>query len=159
MGLIREGGRMSDAGPASRLVLRPVNEPDWGRPQAHQRTGSDRTAKPAGTAAPLSPDDPRWVLAVRARELMQGAMLGPDDRQNLLRTGRVMGLTDFESNLVLAIMQDQARRGQSLASAIDNLAMVPRYHQAQGKATWAAALGWGVAILAAEIGLLAALLA
>lgn len=57
------------------------------------------------------PTDPRWVLAVRTAEQLQGAVLSPDRRQKLLRLGELMGLTPFDSNLVIAIVQDQARRG------------------------------------------------
>lgn len=39
-------------------------------------------------------------------------MLPPDRRESLLRMARTMGLTVFDANLVIAIVQDQARRGK-----------------------------------------------
>jgi len=56
------------------------------------------------------PTDPRWVLAVRTAEQMQGYILTPERRERLIQTGKLMGLTIFDANLVIAIVQDQARR-------------------------------------------------
>jgi hypothetical protein len=58
-----------------------------------------------------SPTDPRWVLALRTAESLQGALITPEKRQRLVRLGQSMGLTAFDANLVIAIVQDQARRG------------------------------------------------
>ncbi len=73
--------------------------------------------------------DPRWVLAVRVAETMQGAMLPVDARQRLVRLGKVMGLSPFDANLVIAIVQDQARRGYAPAfcptAGQQQLTMVP----------------------------------
>lgn len=57
------------------------------------------------------PDDPRWVLAVRTAEQLQGDILAPDRRQKLQQLGKLLGLTAFDTSLVIAIVQDQARRG------------------------------------------------
>ena len=76
-----------------------------------------REAKPRGNAAsavvsaPLPAGDPRWVLAVRVSESLQGATLPPERRRRLIKMGRVFGLTEFDTNLIIAIVQDQARRG------------------------------------------------
>ena len=56
-------------------------------------------------------DDARWVFAVRVSQAMQGSMLVPEKREKLIRAGRVMGLSPFDCNLIIAILQDQARRG------------------------------------------------
>ncbi len=71
------------------------------------------------TAAGLEPvgvpindaSDPRWVLAVHAAEALEGALLAPEKRERLLLLGRALGLTPFDANLVIAVVQDQARRG------------------------------------------------
>ena len=55
--------------------------------------------------------DPRWVLAVRTAEKLDGIVLPPERRDRLIRLGKVMGLSQFDANLVIAIVQDQARRG------------------------------------------------
>jgi hypothetical protein len=58
----------------------------------------------------LDPQDPRWVLAMQTEARLQGATLTPERREQLLRSGSKMGLRPFESNLVIAIVQDRAPR-------------------------------------------------
>ncbi len=74
---------------------------------------TDTTARRTGTMGqPItSAADPRWVLAVRTAEHLQGSILTPDQRPRLVNLGRLMGLTPFDANLIIAIVQDQARRG------------------------------------------------
>jgi hypothetical protein len=84
--------------------------------------------------------DPRWVLAVRTAELLQGAVLGPDDREQLLRTGRVLGLNPFQSNLVIAVVQDQARRGLGPGHGVRELAFIPPAAPASHARPWHVAL-------------------
>jgi hypothetical protein len=62
----------------------------------------------------LDPTDPRWILAMQARTRLQGSTLTPERREQLLKTGHKLGLRSFESSLVIAIVQDQARSGNSL---------------------------------------------
>ena len=77
----------------------------------------------------LPATDPRWVLTMKTSEALQGAVLGPEHRDRLLRLGKTMGLSAFDGNLVIAIVQDQARRGfqpdACPAAGIEQLAMVP----------------------------------
>ncbi|MEM1445397.1 MAG: hypothetical protein AAGF84_05030 [Planctomycetota bacterium] len=80
--------------------------------------------------APISDTtDPRWVLAVRAAEKLEGSILRPEHRERLLLQGKAMGLTPFDTSLILAIVQDQARRGHAPAycptAAEPQLRMVP----------------------------------
>lgn len=71
-----------------------------------------QSVKQTGAGHPLTgAGDPRWVLAVRTAEQLQGMVLPPERRDRLIRLGRVLGLSAFDSNLVIAIVQDQARRG------------------------------------------------
>lgn len=67
--------------------------------------------RPRVTQPLVGDADPRWVLAVRTAEQLQGEVLPPDRRDRLIRLGRTMGLSIFDSNLVIAVVQDQARRG------------------------------------------------
>ncbi len=60
-------------------------------------------------------NDPRWVLAVRVAEQLQGTVLSPDKRDRLVKIGKMFGLTAFDANLIIAIVQDQARRGYAPA--------------------------------------------
>ncbi|MEM9916275.1 MAG: hypothetical protein AAF911_15075 [Planctomycetota bacterium] len=60
-------------------------------------------------------NDPRWVLAVRVAEQLQGTVLPPAKRDRLIKIGKMFGLTAFDANLIIAIVQDQARRGYAPA--------------------------------------------
>lgn len=72
--------------------------------------------------------DPRWVLAMRATALMEGPILRPEHRRTLQKLARVMGLSSFECNLIIAIVQDRARRGlagdECPDAALEQLALV-----------------------------------
>lgn len=66
-----------------------------------------RVATPA-----LLSDDARWVFAVRVKREMQGgraAIIAPESRQRLLGLANRLGLRDFDANLIIAIVQDDAR--------------------------------------------------
>ncbi|MEM7577751.1 MAG: hypothetical protein AAF328_09770 [Planctomycetota bacterium] len=103
--------------------------------------------------------DPRWVLAVRAAEKLEGSILRPEHRERLLLQGKSMGLTPFDTSLILAIVQDQARRGHAPAycptAAEPQLRMVPPVCRAAWAfwANWSAkkwlAVGAGVALFTA----------
>lgn len=84
----------------------------------------------SATEAVTEAADPRWVLATRTAEQLQGTVLAPEQRERLLSLGRMLGLSPFDSNLVIAIVQDQARRGVTPAACAEagaeQLAMVPR---------------------------------
>lgn len=73
--------------------------------------------------------DPRWVLAIRTADLLEGDVLPPAKRETLMKTGKQMGLTPFDCSLILAIVQDRARRGiapeQCPAAGESQLALVP----------------------------------
>ncbi|MEM9253022.1 MAG: hypothetical protein AAGB29_11790 [Planctomycetota bacterium] len=77
----------------------------------------------------LRPDDPRWVVALRAAHALDHATIVPEQRGKLVRLGRSLGLSPFDVNLIVAIVQDQARRGtlpEYCASAgAEQLAMIP----------------------------------
>ena len=69
------------------------------------------------------------MLAIRVAEALEGPILRPEKRQRVLRLGKMLGLSPFDSNLVIAIMQDQARRGvmpqRCPAAGERQLALVP----------------------------------
>jgi hypothetical protein len=96
-------------------------------------------------AAGISPDDARWALAVRTAQLIQGgraAILTPDSRDRLLQIGRHMGLRTFDSNLIIAIVQDGARHGEPLGEPSEaRLGLVrPAEVDRASKAAWWAIL-------------------
>lgn len=88
----------------------------------------------------LESRDPRWVLALRTAEALEGPILRPEKRQRLLRLGRVMGLSPFAANLVIAVVQDRARRGvgrdELTHAAAADLALIPQ-SQPRGGNVWA----------------------
>lgn len=64
--------------------------------------------------------DVRRIFAIRASQALEGgraAILPPIRRRRLVSEARRFGLRVFEANLIIAIVQDGARRGEPPASA------------------------------------------
>ncbi len=80
-------------------------------PTALSTTASTADAGPAMGKPIREATDPRWVLAVRTAESLEGTVLRPEKRERLVHLGKILGLSPFDANLVIAIVQDQARRG------------------------------------------------
>lgn len=122
---------------------------DWPMQQSFQPAPAQPTVIPAAPGAEhfqLKADDPRWILALETRAKLQGALLSPADRQRLLEEGLQLGLTVFDANLILAIIQDQARRGFPVERSCSLLALIrkparwtPRHAQLLRVLAWAAA--------------------
>lgn len=70
----------------------------------------------------LDPNDPRWVLAARTRNELQGAALPADRRTRLLGLAYQLGMRPFDANLVIAIVQDEARLASAGADSTWELA-------------------------------------
>ncbi len=87
------------------------------------RDVADENRAAAGNSS-LDPTDPRWVLAARTHSQLQGSTLTPERRDRVLRTARQLGVRPFEANVIIAIVQDHARRGESLSTAADTLKML-----------------------------------
>jgi len=113
----RPPGGDAAAGPGLRLAGTGRREPS--------ATATDAPPPRVSEAA-----DPRWVLAVRTAEALEGPVLVPEKRERLLAVGAAVGLTPFDTALVIAMVQDQARRGvaprQCPAAAEPQLRHVPR---------------------------------
>jgi len=79
-------------------------------------------------ASELSAGDARWVMAIRVGQAIEGgrsAMLRPDRCRRLLLEGQSLGLRDFDTNLIIAIVQDGARTGEGMgANVADRVALV-----------------------------------
>lgn len=108
-------GEVSDKLSIWPLDAQPPAGPEQATPSATpmlaligQAAEASQAPKPLGQAF-----DPRWVLAIRTAEQLQGSVLSPHRRDRLLRMGEAFGLSIFDSNLVIAIIQDQARRGHA----------------------------------------------
>ncbi len=110
---------------ASELLRRSHLEPSRSRPAPREPRAKrlqlvGRRAKGAASSRkptqlfdqPITgPTDPRWVLAVRTAQLLDGEVLTPLRRERLRQLGRILGLTPFAVSLIIAVVQDQARRG------------------------------------------------
>lgn len=72
----------------------------------------------------LDPSDPRWVLAASTNAKLQGSTLTHQRRQHVLKLANRLGVRPFEANVIIAIVQDQARRGANLADAAPTLTLL-----------------------------------
>jgi hypothetical protein len=118
---VRERGPGSGGGTRSWLVLKldPSEpevevevEPEVERAQRRARAG--RVASANFDASMLSPVDARWILATQVARALEGgraAIIRPEKRRDLVAMGQRVGLRAFDSDLVIAVMQDAARRG------------------------------------------------
>ncbi len=118
-----------------------------------RRDAVGRENRAAAANTELSPTDPRWVLAVRAYSQLQGSALTPERRERVLETARLLGVRPFDANVIIAIAQDHARRGETLAEAAPTLSIVARPPEDGGRThqtsrTWTA-LRWIAAVAAA----------
>jgi hypothetical protein len=104
--------------PALRLVG--GGRPDTAGPAANPQV----IGQPIG-----SPSDPRWIVAMRTAQAMEGSILRPEKRELLIMLGKRLGLSPFDANLIIAMVQDQARRGYAPeycpTAAEPQLRMVP----------------------------------
>lgn len=128
------------------------------RPVQPARKRVAAVSRPIGPFPTLAATDPRWVLALRAADELQGgraALLTPERRRALLVLAGRMGLRPFDASLVIAIVQDAARAGQDPLGSLSEsrLALVPSAHAhpartvpAVGLLLISAALGTGLFI-------------
>ena len=69
-------------------------------------------------------------------------------RVRVMQTARRLGLRPFDANLIIAIVQDQARRGKGLPEAAGNIAMIEKPAPRANRwawARWAAAAACAIA--------------
>jgi hypothetical protein len=62
----------------------------------------------------MDPDDARAILATRVAASLEGgraAILRPESRRRVVALATRLGLRPFDANLIIAIVQDGARRG------------------------------------------------
>jgi hypothetical protein len=100
----------------------------------------------AAAATALQPTDARWVFAARVHESLDGEVLPPERRSRLERLARLLGLRPFDAQLIVAIVQDQARRRAPLSDAAPLVAMIPAQPRPAGAGPWRR---WLVALLLA----------
>ena len=122
---------------------------EWARSR-RVRQAVIRENRRAAQNPSLEPTDPRWVLAVRAYSQLQGSTMTPERRQRVMRTARLLGVRPFDANLVIAMVQDRARRGEGLAEVAPTLTLVQKPRR-QGRLSrpW---MRWIAAVAAAVAG-------
>lgn len=140
--------RMSSIGTHPHLRLVGVSDahqdgPEWAR---HDVAAEN---KAAASNTKLDPTDPRWVLAVRAYSQLQGTALTPDRRERLVQNAKTMGVRPFDANLIIAIVQDHARRGNDLGDAAGTVALLEP--PARRRSDESVTLRWAAAILSALV--------
>ena len=107
---------------AAHLRLR-LARAESGGPRPHPRVrraieaARQRVAEENTRSAGLSPDDIRLLMALRVSDALEGgraAVLRPERRRELVANAQAMGLRPFDASLIIAIVQDGARRGEHL---------------------------------------------
>jgi hypothetical protein len=125
----------ADDSPARRTVQASALASSGGAIAARVPTARERAEQKIiqenASAVSLSALDPRWVLAVQVMRGLQGgraAILTPEERKRLMLVGNRMGLRSFDTNLVIAIVQDGARAGEDPlgTAAVGRLRLVGR---------------------------------
>lgn len=103
--------RINGGGASGRRVSYRANGSGYpGAGRVIERAG-DRVAS-VGT---ITAGDPRWVFAARVASQLEGGRSGvlrPERRERLMRTAKLLGLRAFDASLVIALVQDSARRGE-----------------------------------------------
>lgn len=102
---------------AAALPRRPAVRASDGAPDIRWADAVHAVEVENRSAAALSVSDARWAMAVRAAASLEGgraAVLPPEKRDRLVALGTNLGLRPFDTNLVIAIVQDAARVGEGL---------------------------------------------
>ena len=109
---------IDSGGPALRLVEdgEPGPNPNALAPaaQAALLARERAIARENHASSMLDPEDARGIVASRAAEALEGgraAILRPERRRRLVTLATRLGLRPFDANLIIAIVQDGARRG------------------------------------------------
>lgn len=82
------------------------------------------------SAALLTEHDARRIMALRVAEQIEGgraALITPEKRARLMTIARALGLRPFDASLIIAIVQDGARRGEHTddTRAQSRLSLIP----------------------------------
>ncbi len=80
---------------------------------------ADRVASENARAATMPQTDARWIFALDVAGQLQGgraALLAPERRRQLVARAVHAGLRPFDANLVIAVVQEAARRGECVTS-------------------------------------------
>jgi hypothetical protein len=113
-----------------------------------EAVGDSRAVARENRSAALAADDVRMAFAASAARAIEGgraAILRPEARRALLASAVRAGLRPFDAHLIIAVVQDAARRGERAEAR--TLAMIDRPAEAGGEWRWAAALALAIVLL------------
>jgi hypothetical protein len=85
------------------------------------REASRQIARENHASRVMGPNDARWELARQVQQSVEGgraAIIRPEVRRRLVAAGTGRGLRPFDANLVIAVVQDGARRGEKLDDGV-----------------------------------------
>jgi len=124
---VRRGQPAAAGGTAKLTESRPPT-PALQGPAPVRQAGAAVAPVPASASA-MSALDPRWIVALRTRSLLEGgagAIMTPQSRRYIVELADHLGLRAFDAHLIIAIVQDGARSGAgpSDAEATQRLAMI-----------------------------------
>jgi hypothetical protein len=112
--------------PKIRLDERPRPDARGERVYRHAVAQEMLSARESARNRSLDPADPRWKFALETQQALQGAVLSFEDRRRLLSLAQRTGIRAFDANLIIALVQDRARRGEPVEHAAATIAIVPR---------------------------------
>lgn len=113
--------------PFPRLVEDERPRPDPRALRVYRQAAAQETVLARETARDPSfaPGDPRWRFAREVESALEGSVLAFEERRRLLSLAQRLGIRAFDANLIVALVQDRARRGEPVETAAATIAMVP----------------------------------
>ena len=110
-----------------RLVEDERPRPDPRALRVYRQAAAQETVLARETARDPSfaPGDPRWRFAREVESALEGSVLPFEERRRLLSLAQRFGIRAFDANLIVALVQDRARRGEPVETAAATIAMVP----------------------------------
>lgn len=117
------------AEPASKRASERAARPrgDGSRPAASAEHQASRAVTQSNVEASierdLDPQDPRWLVALETAAQLEGSLLTFERRRKVLAFAQRVGVRPFDANLIIAAIQDRARRGEGLEEAMSTVAL------------------------------------
>lgn len=92
-------------------------------PASQSRRAVTQSNVESAYEATLDPNDPRWLVAVETAGQLSGSLLTFERRRRILALAQRVGVRPFDANLIIAAVQDRARRGEPVAAAMSTIAL------------------------------------
>ncbi|GEM_PF-1564818 len=97
-------------------------------PSLEARRGIAKSNLEAASDRSLDPRDPRWLVAIETAAQLEGSVLTFERRRKVLAFANRLGVRAFDANLIVAAIQDRARRGEPISDAAPIVSMTARPH-------------------------------